>query len=82
MIDAYEALKNRAASGRYVLADIKAKVNTLWVEGDLTDAQRAELIALADTNYDPAYSPLSPTEQALAARVTTLEEQLAQIAQA
>lgn len=50
MVDVYEALKTRAASGRFVLSDLRAKINTIWVDCDITDDQRTELLALADAN--------------------------------
>lgn len=77
--DVYGAIKNRAASGRYVLTEIKAKINTLWIDGELTDDERTELLALAEINQDPTYSPMSRTELELLERISALEQQLAQI---
>lgn len=80
MIDAYEALKTRAASGRFVLSDLRAKINTIWVDGDITDDQRTELLALADANQPTDYTGLSSAEQSLLARVIDTEAALIEIA--
>ena len=37
----YTVLKNRAASGQYALAEMTLKIDALWVEGKLTDAEKA-----------------------------------------
>ena len=79
MTDVYESLKNRAASGRFILTDIKRKINTMWTEDELTDDQRTELLSLAETNHNPSFSPMSPTEIALLERIEDLETTLAQI---
>ena len=50
MIDFYGIIRNFIASGDYVLEDIEGRINTLWVEGKLTDEQRAELLDLAAQN--------------------------------
>jgi hypothetical protein len=76
MLDVYSALKNRAASGRFVRAELISKINTMWAEDEISDAQRAELIGLVEANHDPEYSPLSRTEQELVQRVAELEAQV------
>lgn len=79
MTDVYESLKNRVASGRFILTDIKRKINTMWTEDELTDEQRNELLSLAETNHNPSFSPMSPTEIALLERIEVLETTLSQI---
>ena len=71
----YEVTRNVILSGSYELNDILAKIDTLWVQGSLTDAEREELIALARTEADPSHSfaPLQAQIDALAARVAALE---------
>ena len=71
----YEVTRNVILSGSYELNDILAKIDTLWVQGSLTDAERDELIALARTEADPSHSfaPLQAQIDALAARVAALE---------
>lgn len=56
----YQIVKNVIQSGRYELNDMLAKIDTIWLQGDLTDDQRSELVALAQAKADPAnsYAPL------------------------
>ena len=79
----YEIIKNVINSKTYELTDILTKIDTLWVQGNLTEEQRTELTALARQNADPAasYAPLQEQIDALAdrldaltARVSTLEQ--------
>lgn len=48
----YDVIRDVINSQRYVLADMLHKIDTLWVQGDLDDEQRTELIALAQGNAD------------------------------
>lgn len=63
-------------SGRYALADILTKIDTLWVQGDLTDDERTELIALAQDNAKPenSYAPLQTQIDQAFAELKTLRE--------
>lgn len=78
----YQIIKNVITSGRYELNDILGKIDTIWVQGDITDEQRTELMTLARENADPAQSYAPLPEQidqafaqikALSARVEKLE---------
>lgn len=71
----YEVTKNVIRSGSYELADILAKIDTLWMQGSLTDAERLELIQMARDGASPSnsYAPLQAQIDALAARVAVLE---------
>ena len=78
----YSIIKNVIASRRYELGDMLGKIDTIWLQGDLTDEQRTELVELARDNADPAasYAPLQEQIdqafaqiKALAARVESLE---------
>lgn len=78
----YDIIKSVIESKRYELTDMLTKIDTIWVQGDLADEQRTELIALAQQNAQPenSYAPLQAQidkafEQiaALAARVAALE---------
>lgn len=85
----YEIIKNVITAGNYELKDILAKVDTLWVQGSLTDSQRTDLITLARDNADPTNSyaglqrqvdtlytnmgEMAATITALTDRVTVLE---------
>lgn len=52
----YEIVKNVITSKRYALDDMLKKINTLWVQNDITEEQRKELVALAQANADPEQS--------------------------
>lgn len=63
-------------SGRYALADILKKIDTLWVQGDLTDDDRAELITLAQNNAKPenSYAPLQTQIEQAFAQIKSLQQ--------
>lgn len=85
----YEIIKNVIAAGSYELKDILTKIDTLWVQGSLTDSQHTDLITLARDNADPTNSyaglqrqvdtlfanmaEMAATITALTDRVTVLE---------
>lgn len=71
----YEVTKNVIQSGSYELHDILAKIDTLWLQGSLTDEERLDLIEMARSKADPSHSfaPLQAQIDALAARVAVLE---------
>lgn len=47
MIAYYNIIKNYVLTGDYVLEDVEGRINALWIEGKLTDEQRAEMLDLA-----------------------------------
>ena len=71
----YEVTKNVIQSGSFELTDMLAKIDTLWLQGSITDSERQDLIQLARTKADPShsYAPLQAQIDALAARVAALE---------
>jgi len=46
----YEVVKNVIQAGSYDLTAILSKIDTLWVQGRLTDDQRFDLVELARKN--------------------------------
>ena len=72
----YEVTKNVIQTGSFELHDILAKIDTLWLQGSLTDAERLDPIDMARAKADPAnsYAPLQAQIDALAERVKALEE--------
>lgn len=56
----YEIIKSVIESGIYNLYDIIKKINTLWVQGDITEDQKKELIELSQkmANKENNYAPL------------------------
>ena len=71
----YQIIKAVITSGRYELSDMLTKIDTIWLQGDLDDDQRTELVQLARANADPAqsYAPISAQLTALADRIKALE---------
>ena len=70
----YDIIKNVIASGSYELTDILKKIDTIWLQGALTDEQRTELIDLARTSADPenSYAPLQKQINTLYANMTEM----------
>lgn len=68
----YDILKNVIESGEYRLSDMTTRIDTVWAEGKLTDAQRTEL-------HDLTQSRLTPDGEApaLAAQVAALTARMA-----
>jgi hypothetical protein len=73
--DMYKVLINVIKGGSYELADILGKIDTLWLQGSLTDAERMERMELARSKAEPSHSfaPLQAQIDALAERVAALE---------
>lgn len=71
----YEVTKNVIQTGSFELNDILAKIDTLWLQGSLTDEERLDLVNMARAKADPShsYAPLQAQIDALAARVAVLE---------
>ena len=49
----YEIIKSVIQSKDFKLSEILKKIDTLWIENDLTDEQRTELVELAKQNVLP-----------------------------
>lgn len=48
----YTIIKSVISNGLYSLADMLKKIDTQWVQGNITDTEREELIALAREKAD------------------------------
>lgn len=74
----YDIIKTVINSGRYELSDMLTKIDTIWVQGDITEDQRSELTALAREKADPAgsYAPLQEQIDTLAAQVKSLSDRV------
>lgn len=72
----YEIFKNVINSKEYSLEDILKKIDAKWVQSEITDEQRDELITLAQANADPSHSnaPLQKQIEELSKKHITLEE--------
>lgn len=56
----YEIIKSVIEEGRYELSDILTKIDTIWIQGDITEEQKTELVLLAQENAKPenSYAPI------------------------
>lgn len=63
----FDIIKNVIQSGRYELADILKKIDTTWIQGDVTDDEKDTLVELARTNATPdmGYMKLEERVQSL-----------------
>lgn len=52
----YEIIKNVITSDRYELSDMLVKIDTIWLQGDLTDAERENLVTMAQDGADATNS--------------------------
>ena len=74
----YQIIYDVINSGRYELNDMLHKIDTLWVQGDLDDDQRDELVELARTNADPSssYAPLQDQIDQAFAQISALDTRI------
>ena len=72
----YKVIKDVINGKAYELTDMLKKVKTLWLEGDISDAQKEELVELARENAKPenSYAPLQN-------QINTLFENYKELAQ-
>ena len=56
----YEIIKNVIEAGNYELVNMLKKINTVWIESNITDEQKQELDELARTNakVENSYAPM------------------------
>jgi len=59
----YTIIKSIIISGRYELADMLRKIDIIWLQGDISDAEKDELISLARENAVPENSYASLQNQ-------------------
>ena len=73
----YDIVKSVILSKDYELKDMLKKINTIWLQGDLTDEQYNELLELARTNADTTHSvDVMKKLNDLEKRVSMLEHKL------
>lgn len=77
----YTIISNVIKSGNYELNDMLRKIDTIWVQGSLTDEERGELVELAQSNADPArsYAPLQEQINQAFDRIKALEGRMAKL---
>lgn len=72
----YNVIKGVLNRKEFELADITKKINALWVKGNITDAQKEELLTMAQSNANVGDSV------DLLAKVTELENRVLLLEQA
>ena len=77
----YTIISNVIKSGNYELNDMLRKIDTIWVQGSLTDEERGELVELAQSNADPArsYAPLQEQINQAVDRIKALAGRMAKL---
>ena len=71
----FDILKNVIESKDFELNDMLLKIDTIWIQGGISDEQKDELKGLARDNADPTKTiTLYKTLENLDARVRKLEE--------
>ena len=71
----YEIIKTVIESGRFELVEMLKKIDKMWLEGNIADEQREELITLAREKANPENSiELLKKIKEIDARVTVLEK--------
>lgn len=58
----YDIIKSVIESGRFELQDMLKKIDTIWIQGDLTEDQKIELVELARNKANPSNS-YAPTDE-------------------
>lgn len=74
----YSTIKSVIESGRYELNDMLTKIDTIWLQGGITDEQKDELVELAREKADPAqsYAPLQEQIDQAFAKISALESRV------
>ena len=75
----YEIIQNVIQSGRYELSDMLKKIDTMWIQGEITEEEKTELVKLAQENADPtnSYAPLQEQIHQLFEKYNQLESRIA-----
>lgn len=73
----YEVIKKVIESKKYELSDILRKIDTLWVQGDISDSQKTSLTEFARSNAETKNSidVLAKLEE-MNKRLTSVEAEL------
>lgn len=74
----YDTIKDIINSERYELNDMLHKIDTLWVQGDLDDDQRDEMVELARENATPenTYVPIQEQIDQAFAQISALDTRI------
>lgn len=71
-------IENVILSGRFELSDMLRKIDTLWIQGDLTEEEKESLVSLAREKATPenSYAPLQDQIDDLFEQVKNLTEMM------
>lgn len=74
----YDIVYNVIEEGRYELADLLTKIDTLWIQGSLTDDQKTELVQLAREKAKPenSYAGIQKQVETLFANFAEIAKQV------
>ncbi len=74
----YDIIKTVIESKRYELTDMLSKIDSIWLMGNLSDEQRAELVELAREHAAPSNSYASVQQQlkGMFANMTEIAEKI------
>ena len=73
----YEVIKKVIESKKYELSDILKKIDTLWLQGDISDSQKEQLVSMARNNADLSQSiKIIEMFDDLEERIRVLEEKV------
>ena len=77
----YGIIKNVIEAGNYELVNMLKKINTVWIESNITDEQKQELdeLARANANAENSYAPLQKQLENTNLRIDSLEERIAKL---
>lgn len=77
----YEIIKNVILAENYELVDILKKINTVWIESNITDEQKQELDELARTNAkaENSCAPLQEQVNDLYSKYDELKQEIAEL---
>lgn len=77
----YSIIENVINSGRFDLSSMLKKIDTLWVQNDLTDDEHTGLIELAQSKANPvlSYAPFQDQIDKLAEKIKALEDRVTHI---
>ena len=71
----FEIAKNVIESGNFELSDMLKKIDTLWIQGSITEEQKTELTSLAQSKADITASlDIQAKMLELDRRITALEQ--------
>lgn len=74
----FKIIEDVINAGRYSLNDILTKIDTIWIQGDLTDDEKTNLVNMAREHALPenSFAPLQKQIDILAIQVTSLKSEI------